>query len=47
MNGVRRGGAHEQVSRSVRCSFRVARLRDNPRGTLGFRLLTIWLSMLC
>ena len=38
MNGVRRGGAHEQVSRSVRCSWRFARLRDNPSATFGFRL---------
>jgi len=38
LNGVRRGGAHEQVSRSVRCSWRIARLRDSPSATFGFRL---------
>lgn len=42
MNGVRRGGAHEQVSRSVRCSWRFARLRDNPSATFGFRLVCEW-----
>lgn len=38
MNGVRRGGAYEQVSRSVRHSFRVSRAMDNPSATFGFRL---------
>lgn len=38
MDGVRRGGAYEQVSRSVRNGFRVSRAMDNPSGTFGFRL---------